>query len=398
MHLAATARSMRRSLGALGLLTCTLLTCTGLAATPALAVTRDLSLTVEWQKALGDKPSDAWRPREQAQPILSPKGSFLYFSVPEGLLAWDRRSAQPLWRKPTAERIVGRPALHGAQIFAATLDGQVHALDAKSGAPVWKEPTRLGVTVRGPLAADARHVYVPADPPAVIALDRRTGQPAWRWTATVDRPFTVEGQSGVLLVGDQAIFGTATGKVVSVSARDGGMTWETPLEDATRSPYGDVDQTPLLVPRAGGEPWVLAVSQSGGLAALASGDGKVQWQLAEEALGQVYLQGNLVVTVSALGKLLVVRVEDGKVLRSVLLPSSPSGQLAFVEGGFALVPHEAGLDVLDWKAGVVRSRLATEVGFSAAPLVHEGVAWALSNAGVLYALRVRPAAEASAFW
>lgn len=369
-----------------------------LAPAAAVAAPRDLSLSVEWHKTLGAKPSDAWRPREQAQPLMSPKANFLFFSVPDGLLAWNRLTGQPLWRKPTAERVVGTPVLQGARLFAATLDGQVHALDAQTGAAVWKEPAKLGVTVRGPLAADERHVYVPADPPSVIALDGRDGHPAWRWTASVDRPFTVEGQSGVLLLGDQAIFGTATGKVVSVSARDGGMTWETPLEDATRSPYGDVDQTPLAVIRPGAEAWILAVSQSGGLAALAAGDGKVQWQLAEEALGQVYLQGGLAISVSALGKLLVVRVQDGKVLRNVLLACSPSGKLAFVEDGLALLPHEAGLDVLDWRAGVLRSRLATEVGFAAAPLFHDGVAWSLSNAGVLYAIRVRPAAEVTDLW
>ncbi len=355
----------------------------------AAATGRDLNLQVRWHKQLGAKPSEAWKPRETAQPILSPKGSLLFFSVPEGLAAYTRKTGEIRWQVTTPERVVGTPVLSKSRLFAATLDGQVLALDANSGKLVWPAVTRLGVTIRGPLAADDRHVYVPADPPSVTALDRKTGQPSWRWTASVDRPFTVEGQSGVVLVGDLAVFGTATGKVVAVSARDGGLTWETVLEDPSRSPYGDVDQTPLVVPRAKGEPWIVAASQSGGVYAMASADGKVLWHYADEALGTPYLMGDKLVLLSSLGRLLVLQLEDGKVVQQSLLPCAPSGHLTPIAGDLALIPHEAGLDVLDWRHGVLRSRLATEVGFAAAPLLYDGMAYALSNAGQLYALDVR---------
>lgn len=352
------------------------------------------TLQVQWRAPLSDPPSTAWKPRENGGIILSPRGTYLYAASVTGLSAFVTASGLPLWKLPTSERVDARPVLYGSVLYAATSAGTVHALDARTGKALWPEPARLDVAVQGPLAADARSVFVPADPGMLFSLAKDTGKPNWTYRTEVQRDFLVSGQGGALVAGNLVFVGMPNGKLVALAARDGGLTWEVALDRSDRSPYADVDSTPVLVPRRSkdGKPadWLLAASHSGGLHAVLAADGSHVWNYDAEALGDPVVVGDRIYVVSADGSLHVVRLADGQRIFARKLANPVAGQLAVVqEEGVLLVPSEAGLDLVSMATGMLVTRAQTETGFASRSVVWDHNAYSLSNGGVVYAFTVR---------
>lgn len=337
----------------------------------------------------------AWKPRELAPPVASSDGRWVWVGAANGVAALDAQTGRVVWRAPTGDPVVGRPALvdlpgdPSATLYASTLAGALYAFEPMTGKPRWREPTRLDVPVRSPLTADQRFVYLVADPASVHAVDRWTGKPAWRWSTSVDREYLVEGQGGATAHGSLVYAGTPTGRLVALSARDGALVWDVTLEDRQKSPYGDVDSTPVVARGADGKPMVLAASHSGGLCAVAADDGRLLWRYTVEGLGQPLLTEDGIVAVSALGEIHVVDLRGNrKLARRLSAPAA--GTLAWLGNGLVLVPSELGLDVVRTSDLRTMRRLAGEYGWSGAP-VAAGPLWVgLNNGGAAYGLTVRP--------
>jgi outer membrane protein assembly factor BamB len=383
-------RTLARAAGGLVASWLTLLVAptTGLADTEA----TQARLHVLWRTPLVDPPSAAWKPREHGGVLLSPSGTVLFAPSAHGVAALDAASGRRLWQLNTSERVDARPVLRGAHLYVATSNGTVHALDARTGAPEWPKPTTLDASVQSPLAADARAVFVAADPGTVVALSRQDGQLAWTYKQPTQRDFLVSGQSGATVVDDLVVCGLPNGKLVALGARDGGLTWEIALDKPERSPYADVDTTPVVVPRPDGKPWVLAASHSGGLYALSASDGAVQWQYAVSGLGQPLLDGDRVLVLATDGELHALSAATGRPLWVRKLSGAVQGHLQMVpEAHLLVVPTESGLDLLDAGNGLLVHRRATETGFAAAPVVAGTWLWTVSNGGVAYAFAVRRA-------
>jgi outer membrane protein assembly factor BamB len=96
--------------------------------------------------------------------------------------AVELKTGRELWRHPTAQRVIGSPAVSGDLVVAGGEDGMVFALDRKDGHPVWSFPTRARV-YSSPAVAGARvfigsadgSLYALADkgPAAAAFLPRR---------------------------------------------------------------------------------------------------------------------------------------------------------------------------------------------------------------------------------
>ncbi|MFZ4580170.1 MAG: PQQ-binding-like beta-propeller repeat protein [Myxococcota bacterium] len=349
--------------------------------------------SVGWRMPLVDPPSVDWKPRERAGVVVSPKGGLLFAGSATGVSALQTDDGKRLWHHKTTESVESRPALWNGVVYAATLSGAVWALDARSGEPVWEAPTKLDAAVQAPIAADDKQIYVAVAPSSLVALDRKTGKPAWRYNDETVREFLITGQSGALVVGQQLWFGTASGKLVALSTRDGGVNWQVSLDRPDHGPYADIDTTPVYVsrPEAKDRPgdWVLAASYNGGLFAVSAVDGAAIWQYPVEALGQPIVAGGLVYAVSSNGELHILDLATGKPMITRKLDGSPSGTLAVLSSGLLLVPGELGLDAVSPRTGQASARAMTETGFSAAPTVVGDRVFAVSNGGVLYALSLR---------
>lgn len=358
-----------------------------LVALPAQAQTPPI-FEVAWTAPLVQPATNAWKPRERGGVVLSPSGTYLYAAATSGLHAFVTRSGAPLWKLTTTERVDGLPVIFDGNIYAATMAGVVHAANALTGKPIWDEPARTELSVQSPLAADARHVYIAADPGVLIALHRDSGKPSWRYNGDVGRDFLVEGQGGALVIGSLVYLGTPGGKLVALSARDGGLTWSIALDRGEHGPYTDVDTTPVRVARPGGD-WLLAASHSGGLHAVTAAEGNLVWHYESEGLGAPQIEGDRIYVMSALGQLHVLDLATGQRIFARKVGGNVAGTLVLAPGGIALVPCELGLDAVSLSTGRDLSRAGNEFGFSAPPRVWGQYAYAVSNGGILYALALR---------
>ena len=343
---------------------------------------------VAWSAPLVEPMTNAWKPRERGGVTLSPSGTYLYAAATTGLHAFVTATGAPLWKLATTERVDSAPVVFDGKVYAATMAGVIYAVDGVTGEPLWPEPARTELSVQSPLAADARHIYVAADPGVLIALHRENGKPSWRYNADVGRDFLVEGQGGPLVVGGLVFLGTPGGKLVALGARDGGLTWSVPLDRGDHGPYADVDTTPVLVHRSGGD-WLLAASHSGGLFAVTAAEGNTVWHYEAEGIGPPQVLGDRVYAISALGQIHVVDLATGKRILARKIGGNVSGNVALAPGGIALVPCEMGLDAVSLETGRDLSRAGNEFGFTAPPRVWGQIAYAVSNGGILYALALR---------
>lgn len=361
---------------------------------------------IRWRTPLHPTP-DLFRPRHAAPALVAKDGSLAWFATASALVALSPADGRERWRQPSREPLVGRPvvadlpaegtaAAWGPTLYAATLGGRLYALDPTSGQPRWPEPVQLDAAVQSGLAADGRYVFAAAAPAMLLAMDRGTGKPAWRWSTLVDRDYLIDGQGAPTVHAGVVYFGTASGKLVALSARDGALLWDASLERKERSPYGDVDSTPVVVAGPRGTV-VLASSQSGGLCALAADDGRLLWRYDGEGLGDPVLVPGGIVVASALGELHLLDWK-GRRKRARKLADPIAGSIAVIGDGLALIPSERGLDVVRLADLRPLLRLASETGFEAPLAMAGNTVLAVTNGGVALGLRTQPAGGLHADW
>lgn len=135
----------------------------------------------------------------EAPPIVN--GNYLFITGPRGRLwAFEATTGKPLWKyehdlsdtglKTVCCDIVNRGvALYGDNVYVATLNNDVVALDAKSGKVVWKkklEKADLGYAMTlAPLVVKGKVVVGVSGGEYgargyVTALDAKTGKPLWK--------------------------------------------------------------------------------------------------------------------------------------------------------------------------------------------------------------------------
>lgn len=138
-----------------------------LAANEQLAAYDAADGSVRWTREVG---------RVEHRPAIA--GARLYVPVSDGrLLALELASGEPAWE---AQLGIGptEPLVDEDRLFVGTSDKSFVSLALKTGKENWRQ--RVGGTVIGPAAVDARHVYVVALDNLMRAYDRRNGARRWK--------------------------------------------------------------------------------------------------------------------------------------------------------------------------------------------------------------------------
>jgi len=156
-------------------------------------------------------------------------GVLFVYAYGDRVFALDGETGDELWRYerrlPDSTRLTSKRvmALWGSNLYAATSDGHIVALDAKTGRVVWDRDVGQGVgrISGGPLVANGvvMQGLVGAQIPggsSIAALDAGTGEPLWRFH-TVAQP----GQPG----GD-------SWNGLPLEKRSGGSVWTSGTYDA----------------------------------------------------------------------------------------------------------------------------------------------------------------------
>ena len=182
--------------------------------------------------------------------------------------AFDESGGGRRWRTCLGKMVTATPAVSGDAVFVGAFDGRAYALSLADGSERWRYDTRA------PLPRDAvvagRNVLFGSRTYELIALDKRSGKPAWTryfWYSWIDSPPVVDrgtifvGSSDALMV--QAL-DAASGRRLWAS-RLPGWSWARPALTAG-SLYAAVAGTRSYIgPR------------DGALAAIDRGTGALRW-------------------------------------------------------------------------------------------------------------------------
>jgi outer membrane protein assembly factor BamB len=148
------------------------------------------------------------------------------------------------------------PVAAGDEVVALAHDG-LYVVDGGRGRVRARFPVPAGASAASPLVADD-DVYVPAADGALLALDRRTGAPRWRFEtgpALLDfllyRAEAKGHSSSPLLAGTVLYFGGHDGHVYALDRRDGAVAWSFPVGLPVPSAPALVGDTLLIADHGG---------------------------------------------------------------------------------------------------------------------------------------------------
>jgi len=211
-------------------------------------------------------------------------------------------------------RVALRPAGDGERLYAASVDGKVHALDPESGKRIWRNDLELDLTA-GP-GVGGGLVAVMGSDGILVALNAGDGSERWRtdidgeslavplvhdelvivqtidnrlravsvfdgaprWTIEQSTPaLTLRGSATPIVIGSSVVAGFDNGRLMAIDAASGDVDWESMLSPPSgRSDLerlSDIDGRMAVVGQD-----IYAAGYQGSLASIAAESGQVLWQ------------------------------------------------------------------------------------------------------------------------
>ncbi len=324
-------------------------------------------------------------------------------------------------------RVALRPAGDGERLYAASIDGNVLALDPENGKVIWR--TKLGIELTAGPGVGADSVAVMAADGYLIVLEASTGAERWRTdidgeslafpvidddmvvVQTIDNrlravsvfdgsprwtieqatpPLTLRGSATPLVNGSSIVAGFDNGRIMSVDAESGDVNWESMLSPPSgRSDLerlSDVDGQMALVGQD-----IYAAGYQGTLASVAAESGQVLWQQEISTFVGVAADWNNLYTTDENGEVIaLVRMSGTEAWRQdALLRRWPTLPVPFhttvVTGDFEGYLHF--LSNVDGEV-VGRVRLGKKA-ISSDPLVVANRLYVQSDSGSLHAFAVQ---------
>lgn len=143
-------------------------------------------------------------------------------SVDGGIHAYDATSGDRIWTQEI-DSISGGPGASDTLVVAGTIEGQVVALDAETGEERWR--TRVSSEVISPPVLSGDVVIVVANDGRTHALEAADGKLRW----AVDRGvplLSLRGNAAPIIATDRVLVASANGKVSALALTDGRQIWE----------------------------------------------------------------------------------------------------------------------------------------------------------------------------
>lgn len=249
----------------------------------------------------------------------------------DSLFALNPADGKQLWTfKSDSSRFIGGAVIDEDLIYAATVDGTIHALDRKAGSEEWSYKTE-GNVWSTPLLADGV-LYITALDRHLYALDARTGKLSWKYPDNGGNPPLGAMVSTPTLYEGVLYFGNFNNRLYALSVETQGVLW---TYDASNwvwsSPVIDEQNQRLI-----------SADLDGHVFALNLVDGSPAWTY--EATGAVVgapllgelADGSPVVYLTCKGdpNLLVLNTNDGKeAIRPFSLKAEFTTKFLFIDTG-----------------------------------------------------------------
>lgn len=195
-------------------------------------------------------------------------GFIVFGTVDNRLRALRESDGVLLWEVPTVDAVFSSPALYRGRAYAASLGGDVSAVNLADGSLAWRRNLGGEVYAAPAIADDALFVTVGGPAPALVRLDMQTGSVVWT-VAVGPQPLR-----GAPTVADgHVVVGESDGTWHSVSAATGSVEWTTTTRGIVQMTGPLIQQGTIYIAPAGPTLLVHALE-------LATGAPRPGWPLA----------------------------------------------------------------------------------------------------------------------
>lgn len=307
-------------------------------------------------------------------------------AVEGGVHAFELSSGRPLWDFASDLPLSGGPGAGDGLVVVGSLQGDVIAIDAATGQQKWTAKVSNEVLAAPTIGAGM--VFVHSNDGRVTAFDETTGERRWFYESELP-PLTVRGTSSVTLGPGLIFVGGDNGKLTALRASDGNVLWSTPVaEPDGRSELermADVDGEPVLDGTI-----LFATSYKDHTVAIDGPSGQIRWDSEHGGARGLGLSNSAIVVtdrkgyVSALDKNTGGSLwqQTGLLYRNVTAPT--------VQGDYAVVGDYQG--VVHWirlSDGAFAARSNVGGAITGKPVVADGIVVIQSSDGKLAAFSLQ---------
>ncbi|MDF1692867.1 MAG: outer membrane protein assembly factor BamB [Zhongshania sp.] len=342
-------------------------------------------LKESWSYSLGDGQAEAFH---RIAPVID--GDEIFIASSNGkVAALNKNTGKKIWKKSHDLRISGGVGVSGTMLFLGTSDGEVVALDRLTGKIIWTTPVNSEV-LSAP-QSDGEVVVAQTYSGEVHGFSVADGKLLWSYAAQVPR-LTLRGTSTPLIVRGVVMVGFANGRVVAFDIENGAVRWEqrisVPQGSTEIERLVDVDGR-LLVLEDGQT--VVATGYQGQVMGIDIGSGRPLW---------VKETSSYVGAASALGNIYVVDA-DGSVnaldgngqgarwTQTVLARRELTEPVAF-DGAIGVGDFEGYLHMLAQVDGHLLARTRVDSDGLRAPMIADGkLLYVYGNSGELVAYKLQ---------
>lgn len=345
------------------------------------------TLKLDWRAQLHPTTMWGYLPQEYSTPVFIERTDDLLLGSSMGEVTRMRAgNGDVVWRT----RLVGEDdapmpihadmAVTKDTVFAATLNGTVHALKLSDGKPLWEY--RAEDAIEGAVVYADGRLLMTDSRDILYVLDAATGKLLWRFQRPTPEFFTIKGGGHPVVDHDVVFNGFADGTLAALQLDTGELLWSVNL-GADLPEFTDIDLPVIL---AGDT--IYASSYAGGLYAINPLDGSVKWRMSLEALSSMTLSQGILYVTSAQGRALAVDVEDRQILWSFRFKEDTPTEMT-MRGPYLFVSTSSGpMAILDRSSGYPLSKWAPSHGFNTRAVFFEQRAFMYSNGGYVYGMRL----------
>lgn len=255
-----------------------------------------------WSKSIGDQ-HDYRAPLRIAEDL----GVVYAASIDGDIYAINRNSGEVKWEIELEEHITGGVSASRGLVLMGTGEGEVVALSAVDGAERWR--TSLTTEVTSAPVSNGRYVIVNSPDGVVYGLNASDGEKQWQYREVLPA-LTSQGLAEPVLEGPLAIVGFASGKISALRTDVGLPVWEAlvalPTGRSEISRIVDVDGEPVV---AGST--VVAATIQGNIKAFDLRQGQVAWEASANTANALATGGSKVYMSELDGTVTAYQVSGG---------------------------------------------------------------------------------------
>lgn len=343
----------------------------------------EIELKEVWSRSIGDGQGELYN-----RLVPAVDGATIYAADVDGVvMAMDRYDGKVRWKKKLKRPISGGVAAQYGVVVVGTLKGEVIALDSASGDERWT--AKVNSEVLSAPATNGNVVVVQTGADSIFGFDIVTGKQLWRYD-NYPAILTLRGTSAPVITNNLAVFGLSTGHVVALEPTSGVPVWEQvvamPKGRSELERMVDIDGKLLLSGST-----LYAVTYQGQVAALDLSSGRILWQrLASSYTGVAQNSGTVFLSLAD-GTVQAINEQNSTELWSnaQLARRQLSGPASFYNY-IAVGDFEGYLHLLSQVDGhfVARRKIEGD-GVRVEPIVVDNMMYVYGNGGKLIALAIK---------